>query len=120
MEDIKSSFDRMMDKFNESVTHSAPKKLTFEYIDDSLLSERNCKRAPIYLFPQLFKHFFFNFLVPKKRRISYRSEEDTPSGSVSINASNCSLNTSAVLAPPPSPWVTRHMKADLIEANARV
>lgn len=36
MEDIKTSLDKIMAKFNDSVTHSAPKKLSFENINDSL------------------------------------------------------------------------------------
>lgn len=37
---------------------------------------------------------------------------------ISHNNSNISLNTSAVA--PPSPWESRRMKADLIEAKSRV
>ena len=36
MEDIKTSLDKMLAKFNDSVTHSAPKKLSFENMNDSL------------------------------------------------------------------------------------
>lgn len=35
MEDIKTSLDKILAKFNDSVTHSAPKKLSFEHLGDS-------------------------------------------------------------------------------------
>lgn len=39
MEEICNSADRLLAKFNESITHSAPKKLKFEpnesFLDDS-------------------------------------------------------------------------------------
>lgn len=55
-------------------------------------------------------------IVPKKRRFSQSFEDN--SSNVSHNHSTTSLNASAAV--PPSPWETRRMKADLIEAKTRV
>lgn len=35
MENIKTDFDKLMAQFNESVTHSAPKKLSFDNMNDT-------------------------------------------------------------------------------------
>ncbi|XP_075168917.1 mitotic arrest-deficient 1 [Haematobia irritans] len=91
MEEIKTSLDKILARFNDSVTHSAPKKLSFENLSDS---------------------FNDSGTIPKKRRFSQSFEDN------SINLSNASLNTSAAV--PPSPWETRRIKADLIEARSRV
>ncbi|XP_005179030.1 mitotic spindle assembly checkpoint protein MAD1 [Musca domestica] len=95
MEDIKTSLDKILAKFNDSVSHSAPKKLTFEHLSDS---------------------FNDSGTIPKKRRLSQSFEDNGLN--ISLNTSNVSLNSSA--APPPSPWETRRMKADLIEARTRI
>ncbi|XP_065370340.1 mitotic spindle assembly checkpoint protein MAD1 [Calliphora vicina] len=94
MEDIKTSLDKILAKFNDSVTHSAPKKLSFEHLSDS---------------------FNDSGTIPKKRRFSQSFED---SSNVSHNQSNISVNSS--IAVPPSPWETRRMKADLIEAKTRI
>ncbi|XP_073813448.1 mitotic arrest-deficient 1 [Musca autumnalis] len=95
MEDIKTSLDKILAKFNDSVSHSAPKKLTFEHLSDS---------------------FNDSGTIPKKRRLSQSFEDNALN--ISLNNSNVSLNSSSV--PPPSPWETRRMKADLIEARTRI
>ncbi|KAM7342651.1 mitotic arrest-deficient 1 isoform 2-T2 [Cochliomyia hominivorax] len=95
MEDIKTSLDKILAKFNDSVTHSAPKKLSFEHLNDS---------------------FNDSGTIPKKRRFSQSFEDN--SSNVSHYQSNQSVNTS--LTVPPSPWETRRMKADLIEARTRI
>uniref|UniRef100_A0A1I8PIN8 Mitotic spindle assembly checkpoint protein MAD1 n=1 Tax=Stomoxys calcitrans TaxID=35570 RepID=A0A1I8PIN8_STOCA len=94
MEEIKTSLDKILAKFNDSVTHSAPKKLSFEHLSDS---------------------FNDSGTIPKKRRFSQSFEDN--SLNISHNNSNSSLNAIGV---PPSPWETRRMKADLIEAKTRV
>ncbi|XP_037898365.1 mitotic spindle assembly checkpoint protein MAD1, partial [Glossina fuscipes] len=95
MEDINTSLDKMLAKFNDSITHSAPKKLNFESLHESFSDSR---------------------MVSKKRRLSESYEEN---GNVDpSHSNNSSLNSST--APPPSPWETRRMKVDLIEARTRI
>uniref|UniRef100_A0A1B0A9Q5 Mitotic spindle assembly checkpoint protein MAD1 n=1 Tax=Glossina pallidipes TaxID=7398 RepID=A0A1B0A9Q5_GLOPL len=95
MEDINTSLDKMLAKFNDSITHSAPKKLNFESLHESFNDSR---------------------MVSKKRRLSESYDENV---NVDPNHSNnSSLNSST--APPPSPWETRRMKVDLIEARTRI
>ncbi|XP_033155785.1 mitotic spindle assembly checkpoint protein MAD1 [Drosophila mauritiana] len=67
MDDIRSSIDDMMDRFNDSITHSAPKKLLFNRLS-----------ASFDLGPS-----------PNKRRLEQESPER------SLNASSSSLNMSA-------------------------
>ncbi|XP_039485488.1 mitotic spindle assembly checkpoint protein MAD1 [Drosophila santomea] len=67
MDDIRSSIDDMMDRFNDSITHSAPKKLLFNRLSAS----------------------FDLGASPKKRRL----ERESPDRS--LNASASSLNSSA-------------------------
>ncbi|KMY92493.1 mitotic spindle assembly checkpoint protein MAD1 [Drosophila simulans] len=67
MDDIRSSIDDMMDRFNDSITHSAPKKLLFNRLSTSF-----------DLGPS-----------PNKRRLEQESPER------SLNASSSSLNMSA-------------------------
>lgn len=86
MENIKSNFDKIMEKFNDSMTHSAPKKLCFEYLTDS---------------------FNDSGTLPKKRRHD--------NSNISCDDSNASVSSV-----PPSPWETRRIKADLIEAKSRI
>ncbi|XP_011209603.1 mitotic spindle assembly checkpoint protein MAD1 [Bactrocera dorsalis] len=86
MENIKSNFDKIMEKFNDSMTHSAPKKLSFEYLTDS---------------------FNDSGTLPKKRRHD--------NSNISCDDSNASVSSI-----PPSPWETRRIKADLIEAKSRI
>lgn len=100
MEDIKSNFDKIMAQFNDSVTHVAPKKLSFDYTNDSL-----------------------NETLPKKRKLSSslnnsfgKSATNESPSSVRVVSANNSLNSSL----PPSPWESRRIRADLIEAKARI
>ncbi|XP_067631310.1 mitotic spindle assembly checkpoint protein MAD1 [Eurosta solidaginis] len=87
MENIKTNFEKIMEKFNDSMTHSAPKKLSFEYLNDSINDSGT---------------------LPKKRRHdnSHQSFD---------NDSNASVGSI-----PASPWETRRIKADLIEAKSRI
>ncbi|XP_055905594.1 mitotic spindle assembly checkpoint protein MAD1 [Eupeodes corollae] len=100
MEDIKTNFDKIMAQFNDSVAHVAPKKLSFDYTNDSL-SET----------------------LPKKRKLSNSLNNsfgkpalNDSSSSVRIASADTSLNASL----PPSPWESRRIRADLIEAKARI
>uniref|UniRef100_A0A1A9X3N0 Mitotic spindle assembly checkpoint protein MAD1 n=1 Tax=Glossina brevipalpis TaxID=37001 RepID=A0A1A9X3N0_9MUSC len=95
MEDINTSLDKMLAKFNDSITHTAPKKLTFESLHES---------------------FSESGMVSKKRRLS-ESYEENPNADHN-QSNNSSLNSSKAL--PPSPWETRRMKIDLIEARTRI
>lgn len=89
-----------MAQFNDSLVHVAPKKLTFDYTNDSL-----------------------NDSLPKKRKLSNSlnnsfskpSANDSQS-SMRIASADTSLNSSL----PPSPWESRRIRADLIEAKARI
>lgn len=45
MEDINTSLDKMLAKFNDSITHSAPKKLNFESLHESFNDSRMGKRV---------------------------------------------------------------------------
>ncbi|XP_053966171.1 mitotic spindle assembly checkpoint protein MAD1 [Anastrepha ludens] len=87
MENIKTNFDKIMEKFNDSMTYSAPKKLSFEYLNDSFADSAS---------------------LPKKRR-------HENSNLSCDNESNASISTT-----PSSPWETRRIKADLIEAKSRI
>ncbi|KAH8370246.1 hypothetical protein KR093_002755 [Drosophila rubida] len=98
MDEIRSSLDNIMARFNDSITHSAPKKLVFDRLsmsfnDDSVVT------------------------VPKKRRIN---DNDSLNGSLntSLNASNTSLSNS--FNDPAGPWQTRKLRAELIETKAVV
>ncbi|XP_055852317.1 mitotic spindle assembly checkpoint protein MAD1 [Episyrphus balteatus] len=101
MEDIKTNFDKIMAQFNDSVAHVAPKKLTFDYTNDSL-SET----------------------LPKKRKLSNSlntsfnksASNNDSANSIRIASADTSLNASL----PPSPWESRRIRADLIEAKARI
>ncbi|TDG48273.1 hypothetical protein AWZ03_005228 [Drosophila navojoa] len=93
MEEIRSSLDNIMARFNDSITHSAPKKLSFDRLSMSFTED--------------------SVTVPKKRRID---SLDTSSANASLNASNTSLNNS--FTDPVGPWQTRKLRAELIESKA--
>ncbi|XP_023177913.1 mitotic spindle assembly checkpoint protein MAD1 [Drosophila hydei] len=95
MEEIRSSLDNIMARFNDSITHSAPKKLSFDRLSMSFSED--------------------SVTVPKKRRID---SLDTSSANASFNASNTSLNNS--FTDPVGPWQTRKLRAELIETKAIV
>lgn len=96
MDEIRNSLDNIMARYNDSITHSAPKKLVFDRLSMSF-NDDSCT-------------------VPKKRRI----DNDSLDGSlnVSLNASNTSLNNS--YNDPVGPWQTRKLRAELIETKAIV
>ncbi|KAH8307734.1 hypothetical protein KR044_011751 [Drosophila immigrans] len=95
MDEIRSSLDNIMARFNDSITHSAPKKLVFDRLSMSFNDD--------------------SVTVPKKRRID---DNDSHNGSLStsLNASNTSLNNS--FNDPAGPWQTRKLRAELIETKA--
>ncbi|XP_060657821.1 mitotic spindle assembly checkpoint protein MAD1 [Drosophila nasuta] len=97
MDEIRSSLDNIMARFNDSITHSAPKKLVFDRLSMSFNDD--------------------SVTVPKKRRLN---DNDSLNGSLntSLNASNTSLNNS--FNDPAGPWQTRKLRADLIETKAIV
>ncbi|XP_043663103.1 mitotic spindle assembly checkpoint protein MAD1 [Drosophila teissieri] len=90
MDDIRSSIDDMMDRFNDSITHSAPKKLLFNRLSAS----------------------FDLGASPKKRRL----ERESPDRS--LNASASSLNSSA--NDPLGSLHNSKLRAELIETKATV
>ncbi|EDV59388.1 mitotic spindle assembly checkpoint protein MAD1 [Drosophila erecta] len=90
MDDIRSSIDDMMDRFNESITHSAPKKLLFNRLSAS----------------------FDLGASPKKRRLERESPER------SLNASATSLNSSA--NDPLGFLENSKLRTELIETKATV
>ncbi|XP_034479107.1 mitotic spindle assembly checkpoint protein MAD1 [Drosophila innubila] len=96
MDEIRSSLDNIMARFNDSITHSAPKKLIFDRLSMSFNDDSGT--------------------VPKKRRI----DNDSLNGSLnaSLNASTTSLNNS--FNDPVGPWQTRKLRAELIETKAIV
>ncbi|XP_037945994.1 mitotic spindle assembly checkpoint protein MAD1 isoform X2 [Teleopsis dalmanni] len=92
MEDIKTNFEKLMEKFNDSITYnSAPKKLNFSLPDSPLET------------------------TSRKRKLS---GGDTQSARNSSNDGLNSFNSS--VGTPASPWETRRLRADLIESRARV
>ncbi|KAM8714225.1 hypothetical protein ACLKA7_014376 [Drosophila subpalustris] len=98
MDEIRNSLDNIMARFNDSITHSAPKKLIFDRLSMSFTEEDSGT-------------------VPKKRRID---NDGSLNGSlnVSLNASTTSLNNS--YNDPVGPWQTRKLRAELIETKAIV
>ncbi|EDW02211.1 mitotic spindle assembly checkpoint protein MAD1 [Drosophila grimshawi] len=94
MDDIRSSLDNIMERFNDSITHSAPKKLSFDRLSMSFTED--------------------SVRVPKKRRID--NSLDNSSHNVSFNLSCTSQNNS--FNDPMGPWQTRKLRAELIETNA--
>ncbi|EDW89487.1 mitotic spindle assembly checkpoint protein MAD1 [Drosophila yakuba] len=90
MDDIRSSIDDMMDRFNDSITHSAPKKLLFNRLSAS----------------------FDLGASPKKRRL----ERESPDRS--LNASASSLNSSA--NDPLGSLHNSKLRTELIETKATV
>ncbi|XP_017123492.1 mitotic spindle assembly checkpoint protein MAD1 [Drosophila elegans] len=92
MDEIRSSMDNIMAIFNDSITHSAPKKLVFNRLSTS---------------------FGDDFVAsPKKRRL----EQETPDRS--LNTSAASLNGSST--DPLSSWQTHKLRAELVETKAKV
>ncbi|XP_022232458.2 mitotic spindle assembly checkpoint protein MAD1 [Drosophila obscura] len=92
MDDIRSSLDNMVDHFNDSITHSAPKKLQFDRFSISL-SEDSAK-------------------LPKKRRM----EQESPN--CSLNSTTESLNSSANDLN--QSRQTSKLRAELITTQARL
>ncbi|XP_034651518.1 mitotic spindle assembly checkpoint protein MAD1 [Drosophila subobscura] len=92
MDDIRSSLDNMVDQFNDSITHSAPKKLLFNRLSISLSDD--------------------SATLPKKRRM----EQESPN--CSLNTSNGSLNSSTT--DPNGIMQTNKLRAELIETKARL
>ncbi|XP_017044705.1 mitotic spindle assembly checkpoint protein MAD1 [Drosophila ficusphila] len=92
MDDIRSSMDNMMAQFNDSITHSAPKKLLFNRLSASFSDD---------LVPS-----------PKKRRL----QRESPEGS--LNTSAVSFNGSCT--DPLGQWHSSKLRSDLIEAKATV
>ncbi|XP_068145241.1 mitotic spindle assembly checkpoint protein MAD1 [Drosophila tropicalis] len=93
MEEIRSSMDNIMDRFNNSITHSAPKKL-FNRLSTSYNDEMTVN-------------------LPKKRRI-----ETPDSAFTNLNTSSGSLNSS--VTDPLGSWQTSKLRAELIESKAIV
>ncbi|KAI8038623.1 mitotic spindle assembly checkpoint protein MAD1 [Drosophila gunungcola] len=92
MDEIRSSMDNIMAIFNDSITHSAPKKLLFNRLSTS---------------------FSDDFVAsPKKRRLEQESPER------SLNTSAASLNGSST--DPLSSWQTHKLRAELVETKAKV
>ncbi|KAH8260722.1 hypothetical protein KR038_004690 [Drosophila bunnanda] len=92
MDDIRTSMDNMLARFNESITHSAPKKLLFNRLSAS------------------FSDDFVD--SPKKRRL----ERELPNSS--LNASSGSLNNSATDSLR-SVEVSR-LRAELVESKSLI
>ncbi|KAH8407554.1 hypothetical protein KR222_005317 [Zaprionus bogoriensis] len=92
MDEVRNSLDNLMTRFNDSITHSAPKKLSFDRLSMSFNEEDS-------------------ITVPKKRRLN---NNDSLNGS--LNASATSLNNS--FNDPLGPWQTRKLRAELIETKA--
>ncbi|XP_017024557.1 mitotic spindle assembly checkpoint protein MAD1 [Drosophila kikkawai] len=89
MDDIRTSMDNMLARFNESITHSAPKKLLFNRLSAS---------------------FSDDFVAsPKKRRL----ERELPDRS--LNASTSSLNNSSDGL---GSFEASRLRAELIESKA--
>ncbi|XP_016974095.2 mitotic spindle assembly checkpoint protein MAD1 isoform X2 [Drosophila rhopaloa] len=90
MDDIRSSMDNMMAIFNDSITHSAPKKLLFNRLSTSFCDDL--------------------VVAPKKRRL----ERESPDRS--LNASAASLNSSST--DPLGSWQCSKLRTELIETKA--
>uniref|UniRef100_A0A6P4E7S0 Mitotic spindle assembly checkpoint protein MAD1 isoform X2 n=1 Tax=Drosophila rhopaloa TaxID=1041015 RepID=A0A6P4E7S0_DRORH len=90
MDDIRSSMDNMMAIFNDSITHSAPKKLLFNRLSTSFCDDL--------------------VVSPKKRRL----ERESPDRS--LNASAASLNSSST--DPLGSWQCSKLRTELIETKA--
>uniref|UniRef100_A0A6P4EC07 Mitotic spindle assembly checkpoint protein MAD1 isoform X1 n=1 Tax=Drosophila rhopaloa TaxID=1041015 RepID=A0A6P4EC07_DRORH len=91
MDDIRSSMDNMMAIFNDSITHSAPKKLLFNRLSTSFCDDLVVS-------------------APKKRRL----ERESPDRS--LNASAASLNSSST--DPLGSWQCSKLRTELIETKA--
>ncbi|XP_016974094.2 mitotic spindle assembly checkpoint protein MAD1 isoform X1 [Drosophila rhopaloa] len=91
MDDIRSSMDNMMAIFNDSITHSAPKKLLFNRLSTSFCDD-------------------LVVAAPKKRRL----ERESPDRS--LNASAASLNSSST--DPLGSWQCSKLRTELIETKA--
>ncbi|KAH8373614.1 hypothetical protein KR200_008937 [Drosophila serrata] len=90
MDDIRTSMDNMLARFNESITHSAPKKLLFNRLSTS---------------------FSDDFVAsPKKRRL----DQELPDNS--LNASSSSLNNSSTDGR--SSIEASKLRAELIESKS--
>ncbi|XP_016968302.1 mitotic spindle assembly checkpoint protein MAD1 [Drosophila biarmipes] len=92
MDDIRSSMDNMLARFNDDITHSAPKKLLFNRLSASFSDN---------LVP-----------TPKKRRMGQESPNR------SLNDSSASLNSSST--DPFGSWQSSKLRTDLIETKAIV
>ncbi|EDW36037.1 GL16896 [Drosophila persimilis] len=92
MDDIRSSLDNMVDHFNDSITHSAPKKLLFNRLSISLSDD--------------------SASLPKKRRV----EQESPN--CSLNSTTDSTNNSA--SDSNGTWKMNKLRAELIETKARL
>ncbi|KAH8292596.1 hypothetical protein KR018_010165 [Drosophila ironensis] len=91
MDDIRSSMDNMMALFNDSVTHSAPKKLIFNRLSNSFADDADP--------------------VPSTKKRRMEMQED-----FNPNASSGSLNSST---DEPRSMQYNRMRADILESQAR-
>ncbi|XP_030380672.1 mitotic spindle assembly checkpoint protein MAD1 [Scaptodrosophila lebanonensis] len=95
MDEIRSSLDNIIARFNDSITHSAPKKLSFNRLSASFNDSDTVPVSTI-----------------KKRRLD----------SLDNGASNISLNISGNESSPrnygPGQWQSDNVRAELIEAKA--
>ncbi|ALC42038.1 Mad1 [Drosophila busckii] len=97
MDEIRSSLDNIMARFNDSIVNSAPKRLSFDRLSMSFSEDSS------------------TMTVPKKRRLEEYNESSL---SASLNASSTSLSNS--FNDPNGPWELRKLRAELIESKAVV
>lgn len=127
MEEIKTSLDKMLANFNESITHSAPKKLSFEHLNDSLNDLYNGRPASFWCFYckqlKLRCNIYISIIIAKRARLSNNNNSNNNSYSMESSESQISNNTplnTTTSSLPQSPWEIRCMKADLIESKTKV